>query len=70
MSDSRKDILDKIEQQRRSIREHIAKHERDKGTHHEEFALKTIRRCQDNIRHLKARADSAIADSYEDDWTP
>lgn len=66
---SRSEAIEKIEQQRQAIREHIAKYERDKGTVHESAALKTIKNAQAQIEKWKSRASSPIPSAPEDTWT-
>jgi len=64
------DIKDKIEGHRAAIRGHIGKYNDYPVDYDKEFALKTIRRAQDEISKLKGRANVQIAYSWEDDWTP
>ncbi len=65
----RQDILWKIEAQRRTIREHIPKYYND-PPNHRNFALRTIQIAQDQIRHLKSRANFSVGYDPIDDWRP
>ncbi len=68
MSKRRKEVLPKIEAQRRSIREHIDKYNRYPDEGDKKFALDTISRCQERIEVLKYQCSQSIDDSREDDW--
>ena len=45
----------KLEGQRRAIREHIEKYKRYPDQRDKDFALKTIRNCQEQIKKLRAK---------------
>ncbi len=70
MSYCRSEAIEKIESQRRSIREHIEKFNSYSDKWDKKFAAETISRCQENIEHIKNKCDSYISDSYEDTWSP
>ena len=59
-----------IDAQREAIREHIQKYYSYQVDYEKEFALKTIRRCQENIKDYKRRCNVSISDGYEDFWSP
>lgn len=67
---SRSEAQKKIDQQRKAVRDHIKKWKRDKGTVHEQKALKTIANAQAQIAKWKKRADADVPASMEDDWKP
>ena len=64
-----KEAMMRIEGHRRAIREHITKYETYPYPQDKDFALKTIRRCQEEIRSIKIRCNGYIPPSYEDSWT-
>lgn len=70
MAYSRSEAIEKIEAQRRAIKEHIEKFNQYPDSYDKQYAVGTITRCQENIRHIKSKCDSYIPDSYEDYWTP
>lgn len=70
MGKTRHEVMPAIEGNRASIREHIGKYNDYQHSYDKDFALKTIRRCQDNIRDLKRQCNQSIEDSWEDYWTP
>ena len=70
MTITRVEAVEKIESQRRAIREHIEKYYKYPHEYDKNYALKTILRCQQNIQELKERCPYDIDDSYEDYWTP
>lgn len=59
----------KLEGQRRAVREHIEKYNKYHDERDKNFALKTIRNCQNRIS-LILKKHSHWPSSYEDDWTP
>ncbi len=59
-----------IDAQREAIREHIQKYYEYTQDYDKEYALKTIRRCQENIKDYKRRCNVTINDGYEDFWSP
>jgi hypothetical protein len=63
------DDADKIAGQRRAVREHIAKFENYPNANDKAFALKTVRRCQNEISDLLAKHRHWDS-SWEDDWNP
>jgi hypothetical protein len=66
MSDSRRDLIDKINAQRVTIRDHIVKFKKfKKNGEYTSSAEKTIDNCQATIRSLKSK-DRSIDDSWED----
>lgn len=69
MAISRSEAISRIESQRRAIREHIEKFNRYPVRQDKEYALKTIYRCQNEIRNIKDRCSSYIESSWEDTWT-
>jgi hypothetical protein len=69
-ADSRSDIIVKIEAQRKTIREHIAKYNKFKAEGSPtSTATTTISNSQAIIRKLIGKA-SGIPPSYEDSWVP
>jgi hypothetical protein len=60
---------DKVEGQRKAIREHIDKYNIYPIPHEKEFALKTIRNCQQVIANLRRRHPH-LKPSWEDNWQP
>jgi len=69
MSLTRNQALSRIEGQRRAIREHISKFENYPYQQDKEFALRTIRICQNEIEKIKMQCNVSIPSSWEDDWT-
>jgi hypothetical protein len=66
MSQSRIDLIDKIDSQRATIRLHIDKYVQfKKNGDYTSSAEDTISRAQSTIRDLKAK-DSSISSSWED----
>lgn len=66
MSDSRKELIDKINAQRKTIREHIEKYKKfKKDGDYTSSAEKTIDNCQSTIQSLKSK-DNSIDSSWED----
>lgn len=63
------DVEDKLRGHRRAIRDHIEKSERYSQDYEREFAIKTVRRIQQEIADLKRRNKTASS-SWEDDWRP
>ncbi len=61
------DDRDKLDGQRAAVEEHIAKYEMYEGDEHKEFALKTIRRIQAEIRDI-LRAHPYWESSWQEDW--
>ena len=70
MGKTREEAMRGIEGQRRAIREHIEKYNSYPHQYDKDFALKTIRRCQGEIRTLKSQCNVSIDSSWEDDWNP
>jgi hypothetical protein len=71
MADSRQDLITKINAQRATIRDHIAKYEKfKKNGDHTSSATSTISNCQSIIRNLRAKDKSIDASPSEDDWRP
>jgi hypothetical protein len=69
-ADSRKDIITKIESQRKTIREHIVKYNKFKAEgSYTSTAETTIKNSQATIKNLITKA-SGIPASSEDSWTP
>lgn len=69
MSLTRSQAMSRIEGQRRAIREHIEKFENYPYQQDKEFALRTIRICQDEIEKIKRQCSVSIASSWEDYWS-
>lgn len=69
MADSAAKDRKKLEGHRRSIREHIAKHERYPDANDKAFALKTVRRVQAQAQAI-LRKHPSLASSWEDSWRP
>lgn len=70
MARSRKQLMDDIDEQRDTIREHIGKYEDFKRNGNPtSSATKTIRNSQDLIRQYMSK-DSSIGSSWEDSWVP
>ena len=67
---TRSEAQEKIDAQRETIREHIKKYNDYPYPQDKEFALKTIRRCQENIKNYKRQCNVTINDGYEDYWSP
>ncbi len=59
----------KLEGQRAAIREHIEKYKRYSEQHEKDFALKTIRNCQNQISIIRSR-HSHWPSIWEDTWRP
>ena len=70
MSRSRAEAEKLLEGQRRAIREHIDKYNRYEHSYDKDTALKTIRRCQGEIRDIKSSCNVSTSDSWEDTWNP
>ncbi len=67
MSQSRRELMDKIDSQRATVREHVEKYNRFKANgDYTSSAESTISRAQSTIRDLKSK-DSSIPSSWEDD---
>ena len=69
MSLTREQAMSRIEGQRRAISEHIEKFENYSYPQDKEFALRTIRICQDEIEKLKRQCNVSIESSWEDYWS-
>lgn len=69
MSMTRSQAISRIEGQRRAIREHIEKFENYPYQQDKEFALRTIRICQNEIEKIKMQCNVSISSSWEDSWT-
>jgi hypothetical protein len=66
MSQSRRELMDKIDSQRATIRLHVDKYVQfRKNGDHTSSAESTISRAQSTIRDLKSK-DSSIPSSWED----
>ncbi|MEH0931591.1 hypothetical protein [Micromonospora sp. CPCC 205558] len=63
------DESDKVDGQRRAIREHIEKYKRFTVPYEKQTALRTIDLAQREISNLKRRKPS-IRHSWEDSWRP
>jgi NADPH-dependent 7-cyano-7-deazaguanine reductase QueF-like protein len=63
------DDADKLAGQRKAVREHIGKYEEYPDAYDKAFALKTVRRVQNEISALRAK-HKHWAYSWEDDWNP
>ena len=59
----------KLEGQRRAVREHIEKYNRYPDKRDKEYALKTIRNAQNQIRRILSKHPH-WGSSYEDNWAP
>ncbi len=59
----------KLESQRAAIREHKEKYERYSIQHDKDFALKTIKNCQNQIANI-LRSHPHWSSSWEDSWKP
>lgn len=64
------EIKAKIAGHRAAIREHIEKYNKYPYAQDKDFALKTIKRVQNEISSLKSKANVTIDYSWEDDWSP
>lgn len=69
MADNTAKARKDLDGQRRSIREHIEKWKTYPAAQDKEFALKTIRRCQDHVSKLR-RDHPSLGSSWEDSWRP
>lgn len=73
MSDGRKDIINKIESHRRTIREHVEKHAKFKkdgyGYSYTGESERTIRNAQNQISDLICKLHN-FSSSWEDNWSP
>jgi hypothetical protein len=63
------DGSDKVDGQRKAIREHIEKYKRFKVPYEKQTARKTIELAQREISNLRRRKPS-IKESWEDSWRP
>lgn len=70
MSDSRRELIDKIDAQRKTIRTHIDKYVKFKANgDFTTTAETTIGNSQSNIKSLISK-DKSIKASWEDSWEP
>ena len=71
MADNTARARQELKGQRRAVSEHVAKHQRHAQPYEKDFALKTIRNAQEQIRRLKSSHPSLAGDSsWEDTWRP
>lgn len=71
MADNLSRARDKLEGQRRAVREHVEKWQRYTESYDKNTALRTIENAQRHIQNIKSDFSSLRYDNRpEDDWTP